>query len=231
MQITCAHCGKAAEKPAGAVNRARKCGLSLYCDRTCAGLGRRKPSKSIEQKKAEKKAYDAARRIALADKIRAAKREYHKRTYDVVKAAEERKRRMQRHVEYCRRPEYVAWKREYDRLYRANKEYGEFAECFLLVMDIRAECLSQMTDYEIRYAKGGVAKTQQRRRAYGRLNREDFEDGSLGDVEFCEGREDGCVTSRLRGLPSAGNLADYQYPASGGAPVEAPGGRGRNQLR
>lgn len=209
MQIECAYCGKTSDKASGAVNRSRKVGIPLYCDRACAGLARRKPPKSIKQRKAEKRAYDAARRVALADEIRAAKREYHKRTYDPAKAAHARKRRMPRHVEYCRRPEYVEWKREYDRKYRAKKFYGDFADCFLLVMDIRAECLSQMTDYEIRYANGGVAKTQQRRRSYDRANREEHESGSLGDPDFCEGREDGGFAGGRRGLPSAGNLAHH----------------------
>lgn len=186
----CAHCGATTETPSSAFNRAQKVGASLYCDRECAGLARRK-GKSDAQRKAEKSAYDAARRVALADKIKAEKREYHKRTYDPVKAAEVRKRRMPYHVEYCRSPEYRAWKREYDRRYHANKYYGDYAECFLLVMDLRAECLSQMTDYEIRYAKGGVAKTQQRRRDYERLDREDLEDCSVGDLERGQGWQDG----------------------------------------
>lgn len=195
MQIMCAHCGKAAEKSAGAVNRARKVGLSLYCDRTCAGLGRRKPPKSIEQKKAEKRVYDAARREALVDQIKAAKREYHKRTYDPVVAAAVRKLRMPHRVEYCRRPEYREWKREYDRTYRANKEYGEFADCFLLVMDIRAECLSQMTDYEIRLEKGTLNKRQQRRRDYDRFDSEELEDCPVGNLERGQGWQDGGFTS------------------------------------
>lgn len=195
MQITCAHCGKAAEKSAGAVNRARKVGLSLYCDRTCAGLGRRNPPKSIEQKKAEKRAYDAARREALADQIKAAKRDYHQRTYDPVKAAAVRKLRMPYHVEYCRRPEYREWKREYDRAYSANKEYGEFAECFLLVMDIRAECLSRMTDYEIRLEKGTLNKRQQRRRDYDRFDSEEPEDCPVGNLERGQGWQDGGFAS------------------------------------
>lgn len=231
MQITCAHCGKVADKAAGAVNRARKVGLAIYCDRICAGLGRRKQPKSVEQRKAEKRAYDAVRRDALADEIKAAKAAYHKRTYDPAKAAIHRQKRMPYHVEYCRRPEYREWKREYDRQYRASKEYGEFAECFLLVMDIRAECLSQMTDYEIRLEKGTINKRLQRRRDYDRLNREDPKDGSLGDFEFRQGRQDGGVSGGLRGLPSAGNLADHQYAAPRGAPVQASGGGGRNQLR
>lgn len=190
----CAHCGATATTANGAFNRAQKIGAPLYCGKECSGLARRK-WKSLEQRKAEKSAYDAARRAALAERIKAEKREYHKRTYDPVKAAEVRKRRMPYHVEYCRSPEYRAWKREYDRTYRANKEYGEFAECFLLVMDIRAECLRQMTDYEIRYAKGGVAKTQQRRRNYERANREDLEDCPVGNVERGQGWQDGGFAS------------------------------------
>lgn len=231
MQIKCAHCGKVAEKAVGAVNRARKVGLALYCNRTCAGLARRQPPKSVEQRKAEKSAYDANRRLVLADRSKAEKAAYHKRTYDPAKQRAYNQSRMPHHIEYCRRPEYREWKREYDRKYRASKEYGEFAECFLLVMDIRAECLSQMTDYEIRFAKGGVAKTQQRRRAYDRLNREEPENGALGDFELGEGWEDGSFSGRLRGLPSAGNLADHKHPVAGGAPVEAAGGGGRHQLR
>jgi hypothetical protein len=46
-----------------------------------------------------------------------------RRLTTVKAAAEYRKQRMHLHVEYCRRPEYRAWKREYDRKYRA-KEFG-----------------------------------------------------------------------------------------------------------
>lgn len=231
MQFTCAYCGKIADKSAGAVNRARNAGMNLYCNRVCSGLGRRRAPKSVEQRKAEKRDYDAARRVALAAEIKAEKAAYHKRTYDPAKQREYNQRRMPHHVEYCRRPEYREWKREYDRRYRANKEYGEFADCFLLVMDIRAECLSQMTDYEIRYAKGGVAKTQQRRRDYEQLNREEPEIGALGDFERGEGWKDGCLSGGLRRLPSPRNPAHHEHPVAGRSPVETPGGRGRDRLR
>lgn len=165
--ITCGHCGKLADKPTGAVNRAVASGLRIFCDRVCAGLGRQK-HKTVEQKKAEKKVYDAAYRMTIADKLKVRKAEYHKRTYDPVKAAELRKKRMPRHVEYCRNPNYRAWKKTYDRQYRANKHFGEFAECFLLVMDIRGECLSRMTDYDIRQEKGTTSKSQKRKRDYER---------------------------------------------------------------
>jgi hypothetical protein len=193
MKITCAHCGKESDKPTGAVNRARKAGMPLYCDRACAGLARRAAPKSAAQKKAEKRAYDAARRIELAQELKAKKAEYHKRTYDPAKAAEERKRRMPSHVEYCRRPEYRAWKREYDRQYLAKKDYGEFWECHLLALDIREEALRQSSDYDIRLSKGGIAKTQQRRRDYERFRRadadgEELEVGPLGDLAGGEDR-------------------------------------------
>ena len=196
MQFECAHCGKTADKPSGHVNRSRRDGMALYCDRVCSGLGRRKPPKTEAQRKAEKRAYDAARRVELADRLKAEKREYHKRTYDPAKAAEARKRRMPSHVEYCRRPEYREWKRQYDRQYRAQKEYGDFAECFLLVMDIRAECLSQQSDYEMRHAKGRVAMTQQRRRDYDRTHSQEPQIGPLGHVEPYQGRQNGSLTGR-----------------------------------
>lgn len=202
VEIECRHCGKVATKPASAVNRARRDGLSIYCSRECSGLGRRK-GKSVEQRKAEKSAYDAIRRVALADRIKAEKAAYHKRTYDPEKQRAYNQARMAQHVEYCRRPEYRAAKKAYDRQYRARKFYGDFADCFLLVMDIRDECLAQQTDYEIRFAKGGVAKTQQRRRNYDRLNREGAEIGALGNLDRRQGWENGGLAGGLRSLPSA----------------------------
>lgn len=190
MQIACAHCGKVTDKAAGAVNRARKAGLAIYCDRVCAGLGRRKPPKSVEQRKAEKRAYDAARREALADRIKAEKAAYYKRVHDPEKEALARKKRMPKHVEYCRRPEYVAWKREYDKEYRAKQDYGEFWESAILVNEIRAKALELAGgDYELRFSKGYFDRgTQQRRRAYDRLDREEPEIGALGDLERRERR-------------------------------------------
>lgn len=192
--VQCAHCSAWIEKEVGAVNRAAKSGLSVYCDRECAGLARRR-WKSEAQRKLEKQAYDARRRIELADEIKASKAAYHKRTYDPVAAAVQRQKRMPSHVEYCRRPEYREWKREYDQKYRASKEYGEFAECFLLTMAIREECLSQQSDYEIRYARGGIGRTQQRRREYVRAHREEPEIGPLGNLELRQGRQNGSLTS------------------------------------
>ena len=193
MRVRCAHCGSETDKPTGAVNRAWARGLLVYCNRKCAGLGRRM-HKSKERKIADKAAYDAEYRTKNRERLRAEKSAYYQRTHDPVKEAEKRKERMPYHVEYCRRPEYREWKRDYDRQYRAVKNYGDFADCFLLVMDIRDECLSQMSDYEIRYAKGGFGKTQQRKRDYARTHSQEPEVGPLGDIERYQGRKNGSLT-------------------------------------
>lgn len=164
--VNCA-CGHPAMLEAGAVNRARRKGAPIYCTRECSGVFRRK-NKTADQRKAEKAEYDRQRRAELADEIRAAKREYHKRAYDPVAAAEARKAKMPRHVEYCRRPEYREWKREYDRQYRAKQEFGPFWEASLLLLDLQAEVLTRATRYEIDLQSGTLNKKQVRRRDYER---------------------------------------------------------------
>jgi hypothetical protein len=166
LAFTCAHCGKAASQPASAVNRARSKGLNLYCDRTCAGLGRRK-----HQTKAElverKRIYDEQYRATNRAMLKAKKAAHFRRTYDPVKAAEQRKLTMPRHVEYCRRPEYRKRKAEYDRAHRAGRMFGDYADCFLLLQDLETEIASRMSKYEIKLANGTLNKRHNRRREHG----------------------------------------------------------------
>lgn len=185
VDFKCPHCGMDAKARSSAFNRAARRGAPIYCGRVCAGLGRRK-NRSADELRAAKAAYDAARRIELADRLRAEKAEYHRQTYDPAKAAIVRKARMPKHVEYCRQPEYRAKKVEYDREYR-SREYGEFAECYLLTLAIRREALSQMTDYEIRQAAGTLNKSLQRKREYERTHSNKSEIGALGHVEPTQG--------------------------------------------
>lgn len=193
ITFTCAYCRREASQPAGAVNRARKIGAHLYCNRECSGLGRRL-NKTKAEKVEEKRLYDVEYRRKNRAMLKAKKAEYFRSTYDPGQARIERRKRMPAHVEYCRRPEYREWKRGYDRRYRAEKEFGEYADCFLLVQDIRAECLSQQSDYEIRYAKGRVAMTQQRKRDHARSVRKEPENGPLGNLELRQGRKNGSLT-------------------------------------
>lgn len=163
MLITCPVCELEVDKPKGAVNRAKKKGLSIYCGRECAGIARRN-SKTVNQKKAEKAAYDKLYRAKNADRIKKEKAEWFRQTYDPVKAAEERKKNMHKHVQYCRQPKYRARKKEYDRAYRAKKHYGEFWEAQVLSLKIREECLKRQSDYEIRLEIGNLNKAQRRKR-------------------------------------------------------------------
>jgi hypothetical protein len=165
--VQCSGCGTDCEKSNGHINRAHKIGARLYCGKACAGRGRR-VERTVDQKKAEKRAYDQQYRATNIDRITREKAEYFQRTYDPVAAAVVRKANMPAHVEYCRRPEYVEWKRDYDAQYRAKKEYGEFWQCFLVVASIDKEVSERATKMEIAVANGTLNKAQTRKRNYER---------------------------------------------------------------
>jgi hypothetical protein len=165
MKFCCAHCRKMADKPTGEVNRARKSGLPLHCNRHCAGLARRK-GKTKAQLVAEKKAYDAAYREKNFAVLKAKKHDYFKLTYDPAKAAVERKKRMPRHVEYCRQPRYKESKKEYDRKRRAG-EFAAFADAYSLTLELDREIKRRFNHEEIKYENGGTNKAQRREREAG----------------------------------------------------------------
>src|SRR6185312_104718 len=156
----CQHCGAVVPQPQSSINRAIREGKPLYCNRTCAGLARRVPP---DRKKEAKRAYDAQRRVELAAEISAKKAAYYQRTRDPAKERERRLQNMDRHVEYCRRPEYVAYKQDYDRQYRAE-EYGEYAEAYLLLLDLEREIRARSTWYERAKTRGYFTRAAQQRR-------------------------------------------------------------------
>lgn len=171
VKVICAHCGNECQKETGHVNRSRKKGSPLFCSRDCSGA-RRRLNRSADEKKALKAEYDRRRRAELADELRAKKREayYERLARDPqgLRAAQKamRQKRKAAHVEYCRRPEYKVWKREYDRHHRAGKFYGPFAEAFLVLKDLENEIASRATHYEIYSENGTLNKTQRRKRDY-----------------------------------------------------------------
>lgn len=165
MRLACARCGTSFFRTASHVNRSRKAGAPLYCGRTCMGMARR-VERSKAERVARKAAYDAEYRATNAALLKAKKAAYFQATYDPAKAAVERKAKMARHVEYCRSPEYRAWKREYDRVYRAKVDFGPFWEAAVLLLQIEEEVSSRMTRYEVYAANGTINKTQRRKREY-----------------------------------------------------------------
>ena len=163
VPITCPHCGKEAQKRLGHVNRAKKIGAPTYCSKLCSGLAR-KIERTDEEKKAIKAAYDVQYR--RRDYVKVKKQAYFKRTYDPQKQAAINKARMPKHVEYCRRPQYKAYKKQYDEQHRAKKDFGEFWESALLVKQIE----KQYDDKEVRQSNQLHNKSQKRKRQWQRRN-------------------------------------------------------------
>jgi hypothetical protein len=160
----CGYCEGIVPQSQSSIRRALREGKPLYCNRVCFGLARRDPNPPTpDQKKEAKRAYDARRRTEKATEISATKAAYYRRTRDPVKERERRTENMGRHVEYCRRPEYRTYKAAYDREYRA-KEYGEYAEAYLLLLELEREIRSQATSYERRRARGYYTRSAQQRR-------------------------------------------------------------------
>jgi len=79
MQITCSYCGSIADLPKGAVNRAKRVGANIYCNRVCSGLGRRK-GKTKAQKIEEKRLYDAQYRGKNRSMLKEKKHKWFKET-------------------------------------------------------------------------------------------------------------------------------------------------------
>lgn len=187
--ITCRHCGKESEKRACDIARAKAANLRLYCDRKCSGLGRRKNRTKAENAEI-KRLYDIEYRDKNIEMLTEKKRVYFQGTYNPEKAAIERARlkKERPHIEEKRREymaskKYTGAKKKYDRRFRAYKTYGkEWGECMALTLDIRDECLSRMSDYEIRKANGTLGKSQQRRKDYERLNSNKSENCPLGNA-------------------------------------------------
>ena len=171
MIIVCQHCGRNADKPTGAVNRARKAGLRIFCGKACASEARCSERTEADRKAAQAE-YDRARRAEQGDRLLAEKRSAYFRDHkrSLAKQAERRKdpayvakmRAYQR--EWCRRPAYRAAKKAGDRARRAAIEFGdtELAEAFVALCELE-ESLRPMRD-ENKAKIGRINLCQNRRR-------------------------------------------------------------------
>lgn len=167
--VRCGACDALIYKAVRDVNRAEKRGARLYCNRECAGLGRRNPAPPTDaEKRAAKAEYDREYRNKNRERLKAEKAEYYRRTRDPEKEREYRKSRMPYHVEYCRRPEYKEWKSQYDRKHRARKWFGDFGEAAIVLNELCSEIATRSTFTERAILKGTLNKRTQRRRDYER---------------------------------------------------------------
>lgn len=167
---TCAYCEKLFQKCAGHLNRAKKIGSPIYCDRKCAGLGRR-TNETTEEKKSIKSWYDAFLAVSMTEEdmdLEILQRMvYFQIDYsrNPEKYKTERQRKMPSHLEYCRQPKYKEYKKEYDLNYRAKKDYGEFAEAAVVLFKLEKEI-------DVRLAKKQnnlINKSQKRKRLWQKI--------------------------------------------------------------
>lgn len=169
--IICAHCGVTAYKLSGGVNRSLGKGAPIFCGRECSGLHRR-VVRSTNEAKALKAEYDRKRRGELGEALKAQKRAAYilrvANDRDALRAEQRafRARRREYHAEYCRRPDYRAKKRDYDRQHRAVKMFGPFAEAFVALQDLETEIASRASRYEIYSENGTLNKCLKRKREY-----------------------------------------------------------------
>lgn len=88
----------------------------------------------------EKRLYDIEYRRKNKEKIRKRKRKYYiENKSSISKKQKERRQSLEhkrRHAEYCRQPDYKKWKGRYDKVYRAQKESGDFWESHILIVEI-----------------------------------------------------------------------------------------------
>jgi len=172
LDTTCPQCDGVFKAEVGIINRALSKNAPLYCGRVCSGLARRKPEKLTgEAFRIAKAEYDRLRRAKLGEVLREKKRNAYyaaiERDEDLVRQKQKayREKIMPRHIEYCRKPEYKAKKRQYDRQLRAQA-YGPFADAYLLLQDIQGEISTRATRQEIYEQNGTVNKTLKRKREY-----------------------------------------------------------------
>lgn len=167
-EIVCPVCKKRSHRSNGHINRSKKLGAPLYCNREYAGIARRE-NKTLQQKKEEKRLYDMGYRKKNLSMLKKKKSQYYQRTRDPVKEAKIRKERMHLHIAYCQRPEYKEWKKKYDRKHRCKEEFGEFWEAASVLLDVENEIDSRISRYEVYQQNGTLNKHLRRRREYDKI--------------------------------------------------------------
>lgn len=178
MIVKCAYCNKEVEKFLSHVNRALKSGNNIYCDRKCSGLGRRL-NLSIKQKKEIKRIYDIEYRKNNAEIIKIKQREYNSSPSGRAMQKRHRLKTNDYRKEYISTPKYREWKKNYDKIFRAKQQYGEFFEAELILRDIENE----IDNREVKQQLNLHNKSIKRKREYERTNSSKLEGCTLGNLK------------------------------------------------
>lgn len=166
MKAICKHCGIEFEKSAGHLNRANKLGVPVFCT-TEHFYASRRIERTDEEKKAIKADYD--RDYCKTEKRKASARNYNETPAGRAMQKRQREKNKESHLEYCRTPEYKAWKIKYDQQHRAKKQYGEFWESAILLEQIDKHIASVADKNHLRTINGTFNKSKRRKKQWLRL--------------------------------------------------------------
>lgn len=161
MIIICPYCKKEADIPKAYVLKARSVGAPKYCSKLCSGLAR-KIWRTDAEKKAIKKLYDEQYRTREYVKLQKNFAFHLDYRANPEKYRKERQRKMKAHIEYCRKPEYKKWKKQYDHKFRLKKKYGEYWECASIMVSLD----KTLNTKEIKINQGLINKSQKRKRKW-----------------------------------------------------------------
>lgn len=163
MKVICPYCRNESEIRTGNVNRAKKLGVPIYCNRTCAGLARR-INRTPEEWKQIKAEYDKKRRAELKDILKAKQKAYNESPRGRAMQKRQREKRKELHAQYIKSDRYKEWKKEYDEKYHAKYNYGEFWEAAIALKNVEDEILPDRK--QARIQKGTYNKSTKRKRAW-----------------------------------------------------------------
>jgi len=147
MELICCYCNKSftvKDNNIGQRKKSIRLGLHIYCNRTCAGLGRR-TNESPELKREIKTWYDLFIRASRTEDeywlnyLQTAFSFHFDYAASPDKYKRIRKEKQASHNEYCRQPEYKQWKKGYDEQYRAKKDYGDWWEAAIALKNLDKE--------------------------------------------------------------------------------------------
>ena len=141
-----------------------------FCSLQCSGKNRRIETKEIKRRHAiylkDKMLNDPEFRARRLARKKAYYQENKERIEAHMKKIRRTKEYRERHAAYCRRPEYVLYKKSYDRRLRCRKKYGELAEAASILIDLENCIKEKASNYEIKLQNKTLNKAQNRRREY-----------------------------------------------------------------
>lgn len=163
--MVCAYCKKDFKKRTAELKYFEKIGAckNYYCSRKCAGADRIVPADAKKSAKAE---YDRTYRAENFEKRKALNQAFNKTPAGRAMQKKAREKRKEYQKAYVSTPRYKAWKAAYDRRYLATTQYGEFADAYLLLLDVVATTKKMETKYEIDLKNKRLGKATKRKRSW-----------------------------------------------------------------